>query len=40
MVPEDRQEGRIVAVMGDVELDQGNIFEALLEGWKLNVRNL
>ena len=40
MVPEDRQEGRIVAVMGDAELDEGNIFEALLEGWKHNVRNL
>ncbi len=32
--------GRMIAVMGDAELDEGNIFEALLEGWKQDVRNL
>ena len=32
--------GRMVAVMGDAELDEGNVFEALLEGWKHDVRNL
>jgi pyruvate dehydrogenase E1 component len=32
--------GRMVAVMGDAELDEGNIYEALLEGWKHDVRNL
>ena len=26
--------------MGDAELDEGNVFEALLEGWKHDVRNL
>src|SRR5258708_5858804 len=26
--------GRMVALVGDAELDEGNIFEALLEGWK------
>ncbi len=31
---------RIVALMGDAELDEGNVFEALLEGWKHDVRNL
>ncbi|MGE4219806.1 MAG: transketolase [Alphaproteobacteria bacterium] len=31
---------RLVAFMGDAELDEGNIFEALLEGWKHDVRNL
>lgn len=31
---------RMVAVMGDAELDEGNIYEALLEGWKHDVRNL
>jgi len=30
----------MVAVVGDAELDEGNIFEALLEGWKHDVRNL
>src|SRR5579862_9696788 len=32
--------GRMVALAGDAELDEGNIFEALLEGWKHDVRNL
>jgi len=32
--------GRMVALMGDAELDEGNIFEAMLEGWKHDVRNL
>jgi pyruvate dehydrogenase E1 component len=36
----DRPSGRMVAVLGDAELDEGNIFEALLEGWKHDVRNL
>ncbi|MBN9526357.1 MAG: transketolase [Alphaproteobacteria bacterium] len=35
-----RTNGRMVAVLGDAELDEGNIFEALLEGWKHDVRNL
>ncbi len=26
--------GRLVALMGDAELDEGNIYEALQEGWK------
>src|ERR1041384_7318323 len=35
----DRPEGRTVALIGDAELDEGNIFEALLEGWKQGLRN-
>ncbi len=31
---------KMIAVMGDAELDEGNIYEALLEGWKHDVRNL
>lgn len=31
---------RMVAILGDAELDEGNIYEALLEGWKHDVRNL
>ena len=31
---------RMVALMGDAELDEGNIYEALLEGWKHEVKNL
>ncbi|MEN3385349.1 MAG: pyruvate dehydrogenase component, partial [Hyphomicrobiales bacterium] len=37
--PTDRPEGRMVALVGDAEMDEGNIFEALLEGWKHGVRN-
>jgi pyruvate dehydrogenase E1 component len=32
-------EGRFVALVGDAELDEGNIYEALLEGWKHGLRN-
>ena len=32
-------EGRMVALVGDAELDEGNIFECLLEGWKQGLRN-
>ena len=36
----DSPPGRMVAVMGDAEIDEGNVFEAMLEGWKHDVRNL
>src|SRR3954468_23557007 len=35
----DRPEGRFVALVGDAEMDEGNIFEAILEGWKQGLRN-
>ena len=31
--------GRMVALVGDAELDEGNIYECLQEGWKHNLRN-
>lgn len=34
-----RPEGRMIALVGDAELDEGNVFEALLEGWKHGLRN-
>ncbi|MEJ6780967.1 transketolase [Aminobacter sp. Piv2-1] len=34
-----RQEGRMVALVGDAEMDEGNIYEALIEGWKQGLRN-
>ena len=40
LAPAERPTGRMVALVGDAELDEGNIFEALLEGWKHDVRNL
>ena len=32
--------GRMIAILGDAELDEGNVYEALLEGWKHDVKNL
>ena len=32
-------EGKMIALVGDAEMDEGNIFEALLEGWKHGLRN-
>jgi pyruvate dehydrogenase E1 component len=40
LLPNDQPPGRMIALAGDAELDEGNIFEALLEGWKHDVRNL
>ncbi|MGZ6006909.1 MAG: transketolase, partial [Rhizomicrobium sp.] len=34
-----RPKGRMIALVGDAELDEGNIYEALLEGWKYGLRN-
>ena len=31
--------GRMVALMGDAELDEGNIYECLIEGYKHQIRN-
>ena len=39
-LPEDYDPGRMIALVGDAELDEGNVFEALQEGWKQDVRNL
>jgi pyruvate dehydrogenase E1 component len=35
----NRREGRMIALVGDAEMDEGNIFEALAEGWKHGLRN-
>ncbi len=40
LVPPGTPRGRMVAVIGDAEFDEGNVFEAMLEGWKHDVRNL
>ena len=37
---DDKDRGRFVALIGDAELDEGNIYEALIEGAKHDVRNL
>jgi pyruvate dehydrogenase E1 component len=37
---DEKDRGRFVALIGDAELDEGNIYEALIEGYKHDVRNL
>lgn len=36
---EAQDAGRMIALMGDAELDEGNIYECLIEGYKHNLRN-
>jgi len=36
----EQDRGRFVALIGDAELDEGNIYEAIIEGAKHDVRNL
>jgi pyruvate dehydrogenase E1 component len=35
----ERENGRMIALVGDAELDEGNIYECLQEGWKHGLRN-
>ena len=35
----DLTQGRMVALLGDAELDEGNVYECLQEGWKNGLRN-
>ena len=37
---DEADRGRFIALVGDAELDEGNIYEALIEGAKHDVRNL
>jgi len=34
-----QQSGRMIALVGDAELDEGNVYECLQEGWKQGLRN-
>lgn len=34
------REGRFIALLGDAELDEGNIYEALIEAYKHDIRNM
>ncbi len=38
--PNGADPGKMISIVGDAELDEGNIFEGLLEGWKHDVRNV
>jgi pyruvate dehydrogenase E1 component len=37
---DEKERGRFVALIGDAELDEGNVYEAIIEGYKHDVRNL
>lgn len=36
---EENDAGRMIALLGDAELDEGNIYECLIEGYKHDIRN-
>ena len=36
---DEHDTGRMIALMGDAELDEGNIYECLIEGYKHDLRN-
>jgi pyruvate dehydrogenase E1 component len=40
LAPAPAPRGRMIALVGDAEFDEGNVFEAMLEGWKHDVRDL
>jgi len=40
LVDDQAPPGRMIAVAGDAEFDEGNMFEALLEGWKHRISNV
>ncbi len=40
LLADNDRAGRMVALVGDAELDEGNVWEALLESWKHNIGNV
>ena len=40
MIPTDRPPGRMIALVGDAELDEGNVYEALMDTWKHDIPNV
>ena len=40
LVAGDTPPGRMIALLGDAEFDEGNVFEAMLEGWKHDIRHV
>src|SRR5229473_2999976 len=40
MVDVTQPPGRMIALLGDAEFDEGNVFEAMLESWKHDLRNV
>jgi len=39
ITPTERPPGRMMAIVGDAELDEGNIYECLMDTWKHDIRN-
>jgi pyruvate dehydrogenase E1 component len=39
LVDRTRPRGRMIALAGDAEFDEGNVYEALFEGWKQGIRD-
>jgi pyruvate dehydrogenase E1 component len=40
ILPRDEKPALMVALVGDAEMDEGNIYEALIDTWKHDIRNL
>jgi pyruvate dehydrogenase E1 component len=40
LIGEEAASGRMIALLGDAEFDEGNVFEAMLEGWKHQIRRV
>ncbi len=39
LTPAGKKLGRMIAIVGDAELDEGNIYECLMDTWKHDIRN-
>ena len=39
ITPAERPPGRMMAIVGDAELDEGNVYECLMDTWKHDIRN-
>lgn len=40
LAPTNADPGRMIALVGDAELDEGNVYEALMDTWKHDIRNV
>jgi len=40
LIDDEAAAGRMIALLGDAEFDEGNVFEAMLEGWKHQIRRV
>jgi pyruvate dehydrogenase E1 component len=40
LIGDQAASGRMIALLGDAEFDEGNVFEAMLEGWKHQIRRV